>query len=80
MRLEFPQLPHFLGHYPCNGGRTFAQGAKCEHNVAICKVTLSSPCLWASFHSLFYSLLSVVSAQSKEIFIKSQYEMLKLSI
>ncbi len=32
----------------------------------------SSPFLWASFHPLFQ--------QSKEIFIKSRYEMLKLSI
>ncbi len=41
------------------------------------KVTLSSPSLWASFHPhrLFRRY-----PQSKDIFIKSQYEMLKLSI
>jgi hypothetical protein len=41
------------------------------------KVTLSSPCLWACFQSV--SPLSLVSAKQGN-FIKSQYEMLKLSI
>jgi hypothetical protein len=40
------------------------------------KVTLSSPCLWASFHPLTSRL--VVSAK-KGNFIKSRYEMLKLT-
>jgi hypothetical protein len=43
----------------------------------ILKVTLFSPCLWASFHLL--SSLLVVSAKYRHL-IKSQYEMLKLSI
>jgi hypothetical protein len=34
---------------------------KISVNGVICKVTLSSPCLWASFHPL--SPLSVVSAR-----------------
>jgi hypothetical protein len=38
----------------------------------LCKVTLSSPSLWASFRPLF--------PLSKDILFKSQYEMLKLSI
>lgn len=41
-------------------------------NRLICKVTLSSPSLWASFHPLF--------PLSKDILFKSQYELLKLSI
>jgi len=40
------------------------------------EVTLSSPCLWASCHPL--SPRAVVSAKERD-FIKSQYEMLKLS-
>ncbi len=43
----------------------------------ICNVTLYSPCLWASFHSL--SPPSVVSAKQWN-FIKSQYELMKLGI
>jgi len=43
----------------------------------ICNVTLYSPCLSASFHSL--SPPSVVSAKQWN-FIKSQYELLKLGI
>jgi hypothetical protein len=45
--------------------------------ISIHKVTLSSPCLWASFHPL--SPLSVVSAKSRH-FIKSQYDMLQFSM
>jgi hypothetical protein len=45
--------------------------------VIIHKVTLSSTCLWVSFHLL--SPLSVVSA-NQGIFFKSQYEMLKPSV
>jgi hypothetical protein len=41
------------------------------------QVTLSSPCLWASFHPL--SPLSVVSTKEGH-FIKSQYEMLQLDM
>ncbi len=49
-----------------------------DNRVVICEVTLSShPGLRASFHPL--SLLSVVYAK-KGHFIKSQYEMLNLSI
>ncbi len=44
-------------------------------NRVFYKVTLSSPCLWASFDPL--SPLSVVSAKQRH-FIKSQYEMLKI--
>jgi hypothetical protein len=40
------------------------------------KVTLSSPCLWASFHPP-YPLFQWYP-QSKEIFIKPQFKMLKL--
>jgi hypothetical protein len=50
---------------------------KFELNRVISEVTLSLPCLWASFHPL--SPLSVVSAKEGK-FIESQYEMLKLSI
>jgi len=44
----------------------------------ILELFAKSPCLWAYFHPL--SPLSVVSLQSKKILIKSQYEMLKLSV
>jgi hypothetical protein len=42
------------------------------------KVTLSSQCLWASFHRL--SPLAVISAKLYRHFMKSQYETLQLNI
>jgi hypothetical protein len=42
----------------------------------ICKVTLSSPCVWACFHPP--PILLQWYLQSNEIFIKSHHEMLKL--
>jgi hypothetical protein len=53
------------------------EGNSFVHYKVIRKVTLSSPCLWAYFHPL--SPPSVVSP-NKGNFIKSQYEMLNLSI
>jgi hypothetical protein len=47
------------------------------NNRVICKVILSSPCLWACFRPL--SPLLVVFAKFGN-FIESQDEMLKLSI
>jgi hypothetical protein len=44
----------------------------------ICKITLSSPSLWASFPPPPYPLFQWYP-ESKDIFIKSQYEMLQLS-
>jgi hypothetical protein len=46
-------------------------------NRVIHKVTLSSPCLWACFHSPIHSFSGICKVRN---FIKSQYEMLKLSI
>jgi hypothetical protein len=66
--------------------RSVFRGSLTKHNFVategrcfknIMELSVKSPCLWASFHPL--SPLSVVSAEQWN-FIKSQYEMLKLSL
>jgi hypothetical protein len=58
-------------NYPCNGVNILLCKISHIRDLSL-KVTLSSPCLWASFHPL--SPLSVVKIN----FTKSQYEMLQL--
>ncbi len=67
--------PYGIGAMPTMAIANGSQLLDC--NRVFCNVTLSSPCLWASFHPL--SPLWMRSAKEGN-FIKSGYEQLKLSI
>ncbi len=61
--------------YLCKAKNTRWLTEKVCCNRVIHKATLSSPCLWACFHSPIPSLSDICKVRN---FIKSQYEMLKL--